>query len=45
MFFASKKRYLNEEFTMAYNLARYGYKWSKYPPGYEPNQQDEKPQP
>jgi hypothetical protein len=38
-------KYMNEEFTMAYNLARSGYKWSKYPPGYEPHQQDEKPQP
>jgi hypothetical protein len=28
--------YMNEEFNMAYNLARAGYKWSKYPPGYKP---------
>ncbi len=36
---------MNEEFIMAYNLARSGYKWSKYPPGYDPHQHDEKPQP
>ncbi len=29
-------RYMNEEFNMAYNLARSGYHWSKYPPGFEP---------
>jgi hypothetical protein len=29
-------KYMNEEFTMAYDLARSGYKWHKYPPGYEP---------
>ena len=29
-------KYMNEEFDMAYNLARSGYKWSKYPPGMEP---------
>ena len=28
--------YMNEEFDMAYNLARSGYKWNKYPPGFEP---------
>jgi len=28
--------YMNEEFNLAYNLARSGYKWSKYPPGFEP---------
>ena len=28
--------YMNEEFEMAYNLARSGYKWNKYPPGLEP---------
>jgi len=28
--------YMNEEFKLAYNLARSGYKWSKYPPGFEP---------
>jgi len=28
--------YMNEEFDLAYNLARSGYKWSKYPPGFEP---------
>jgi predicted acylesterase/phospholipase RssA len=38
-------KYMNEEFNLAYNLARSGYKWSKYPPGYEPHQQDTKPQP
>ncbi|MFI5329533.1 MAG: hypothetical protein ACHQ2F_00640 [Desulfobaccales bacterium] len=27
---------MNEEFNLAYNLARSGYKWSKYPPGFEP---------
>ncbi len=27
---------MNEEFNMAYNLARSGYKWSKYPPGFDP---------
>jgi hypothetical protein len=29
-------KYMNEEFELAYNLARSGYKWHKYPPGYEP---------
>ena len=29
-------KYMNQEFELAYNLARSGYKWSKYPPGYEP---------
>ena len=29
-------KYMNEEFEMAYNLARSGYKWHKYPPGLEP---------
>jgi predicted acylesterase/phospholipase RssA len=29
-------KYMNEEFEMAYNLARSGYKWSKYPPGFVP---------
>jgi hypothetical protein len=29
-------KYMNEEFELAYNLARSGYKWSKYPPGFEP---------
>jgi hypothetical protein len=29
-------KYMNEEFNMAYNLARSGYKWQKYPPGFEP---------
>ena len=29
-------KYMNEEFNLAYNLARSGYKWSKYPPGFEP---------
>ena len=29
-------KYMNQEFEMAYNLARSGYNWSKYPPGYEP---------
>jgi len=28
--------YMNQEFDLAYNLARSGYKWSKYPPGFEP---------
>jgi predicted acylesterase/phospholipase RssA len=28
--------YMNEEFNLAYNLARAGYKWSKYPPGFIP---------
>ena len=28
--------YMNQEFEMAYNLARSGYKWYKYPPGFEP---------
>jgi predicted acylesterase/phospholipase RssA len=39
-------RYMNEEFNLAYNLARSGYKWSKYPPGYEPSPpEEEKPPP
>jgi hypothetical protein len=29
-------KYMNQEFELAYNLACSGYKWSKYPPGYEP---------
>jgi hypothetical protein len=29
-------QYMNEEFNLAYNLARAGYKWSKYPPGFIP---------
>jgi hypothetical protein len=29
-------KYMNQEFELAYNLARSGYKWSKYPPGFEP---------
>jgi hypothetical protein len=29
-------KYMNEEFKLAYNLARSGYKWNKYPPGFEP---------
>ena len=29
-------KYMNQEFELAYNLARPGYKWHKYPPGYEP---------
>ena len=29
-------KYMNQEFEMAYNLARSGYRWSKYPPGFEP---------
>jgi hypothetical protein len=29
-------KYMKQEFELAYNLARSGYKWSKYPPGYEP---------
>lgn len=28
--------YMNQEFDMAYNLARSGYKWHKYPPGFAP---------
>jgi hypothetical protein len=33
-------KYMNQEFEMAYNLACSGYKWSKYPPGFElPNSQ------
>ncbi len=31
-------KYMNEEFTLAYSLARSGYKWHKYPPGFEPRQ-------
>jgi hypothetical protein len=34
--------YMNQEFNLAYNLARAGYKWSKYPPGYEPLSEPEK---
>ena len=29
-------KYMHQEFELAYNLARSGYNWSKYPPGYEP---------
>jgi len=29
-------RYMNEEFNLAYNLARSGYIWDKSPPGFEP---------
>jgi hypothetical protein len=29
-------KYMNEEINLAYNLARSGYRWSKYPPGFEP---------
>jgi hypothetical protein len=29
-------KYMNQEFELAFNLARSGYNWSKYPPGYEP---------
>ena len=29
-------KYMNAEFELAYNLARSGYKWHKYPPGMEP---------
>ncbi len=29
-------QYMNAEFNLAYNLARPGYKWHKYPPGYVP---------
>jgi hypothetical protein len=28
--------YMKQEFEMAYNLARSGYKWHKYPPDFEP---------
>jgi hypothetical protein len=28
-------KYMNEEFDLAHKLARAGYKWSKYPPGFE----------
>ena len=28
--------YMKQEFDMAYDLARSGYKWHKYPPGFEP---------
>ncbi len=28
--------YMKQEFEMAFNLARSGYKWSKYPPGFVP---------
>ncbi|MCL4500240.1 MAG: patatin-like phospholipase family protein [Deltaproteobacteria bacterium] len=31
-------KYMNEEFNLAYNLARKGYKWHKYPPGFEPGE-------
>jgi hypothetical protein len=27
---------MNQEFYMAYDLARSGYKWHKFPPGFEP---------
>ena len=30
------RKYMNQEFELAFNLARSGYNWSKYPPGYEP---------
>jgi hypothetical protein len=30
-------KYMNEEFNLAFNLARSGYKWSKYPPGFSPS--------
>jgi hypothetical protein len=33
---------MNEAFNLAYNLARSGYKWRKYPPGFEPARKDEK---
>lgn len=26
--------YMNQEFELAYNPTRSGYKWSKYPPGF-----------
>lgn len=29
--------YMNQEFDLAYRLASSGYKWHKYPPGYEPS--------
>ncbi|OGR31571.1 MAG: hypothetical protein A2139_13895 [Desulfobacca sp. RBG_16_60_12] len=29
-------KYMNQELELAYNLARSGYRWSKYPPGFEP---------
>ena len=29
-------KYMNEEFEMAYKEAHSGYKWHKYPPGFEP---------
>jgi hypothetical protein len=29
-------KYMNQEFGLAYNLSRPGYRWSKYPPGFEP---------
>jgi hypothetical protein len=29
-------KYMNQKFELAYNLARSGYRWSKYPPGFEP---------
>ncbi len=29
-------KYMKTEFELAYNLARSGYKWHKYPPGMEP---------
>ena len=36
--------YLNEEFDMAYKMASCGAReWQKYPPGFEPRRQDEKP--
>ncbi len=39
-------KYMNLEFELAYNLARSGYKWSKYPPGFEPiSELEKKPAP
>ena len=29
-------QYMNQEFELAFSLARSGYKWHKYPPGIEP---------
>jgi predicted acylesterase/phospholipase RssA len=29
-------QYMNDKFDLAYKLARSGYHWSKYPPGFEP---------
>jgi hypothetical protein len=28
--------YMNQEFEMAYDMARWGHEWHKYPPGFEP---------